>query len=59
MSEPVKIVALLCLTILGMTAAFAFPETEARITFGSIIGVIAAIVGVPMLVARIRRRKDG
>lgn len=59
MSDLVKIVAIACLAIMAVVAAFAFPETEARITFGSIIGVIGAIVGVPMLVARIRRRKDG
>ena len=57
MSDLVKVVALLCLAIMAVVAAFAFPETEARIIFGSIIGVIAAIVGVPMLVAKLRRRK--
>jgi hypothetical protein len=56
-SDLVKIVAILCLTALGITAAFAFPETASKVTFGSIIAVIAAVVGVPGLVAWLRSRR--
>ncbi|MBA7620218.1 hypothetical protein ES703_27563 [subsurface metagenome] len=59
MSELVKIVALLCLTILAVTAAFAFPEPTSKVIFVSILSVIGAIIGVPVLVARLKEVKHG
>ena len=59
MSDLVKGVALLCLTILAVTAACAFPEPTSKVIFVSILSVIGAIIGVPVLVAKLRRRKDG
>lgn len=57
MTDPVRIVALGCLTLLGVTAAFTFPEAARTATIGTIIGLIAAIVEGTPLVAWIRHRK--
>jgi len=56
MSDLVKIIAIVCLCILGVTAAFAFPDVASKVTFGTIIAAIVGIVGGKAIVARLRRR---
>lgn len=56
MSDLVKIVAIICLVILGVVAAFAFPDIASKVTFGVIIAAIVGIVGGKAIVATLRRR---
>jgi len=45
-SDVVLVIAMICLTILGIASSFAFSEGVARILVGGAIGIIAAICGV-------------
>jgi len=56
MSGLVKIVAIAGLVILGIVAAFAFPDVASKVTFGTIIAAIVGIVGGKAIIARLRRR---
>jgi len=56
MSELVKAVAIVCLAIMAVVAAFAFPDVAAKATFGTIIAAILAIVAGKAIIAKLRRR---
>ena len=59
-SEVVLVVAIVCLTILGIVVSYTQPEGS-RLLY-AIIGIIAAIVGaggalvVPKVISKLRRR---
>ena len=57
MSELVKIVAIAGLVLLGIVAAFAFPEVASKITFGVIIAAIVGIAHGKAIVTWLRRRR--
>lgn len=56
MSDLVKVAAIAGLVILGIVAAFTFPDVASKVTFGTII---AAIVGIAAGKAMIARLKGG
>jgi len=45
-SDVVLVIAMICLTLLGIASSFAFSEGVAKILVGGAIGIIAAICGV-------------
>jgi hypothetical protein len=53
-----KAIAFICLTALGIAVLFAFTEPTAKWAFGSILGIMAALLGVPALISFIRRSKQ-
>ena len=52
-----KAIAFLCLTALGIAVLFAFSEPTAKVVFGSILGIMAALLGVPIIVTWIRSKR--
>ena len=56
MSDLVKIVAIAGLVLLGIVAAFAFPEVASKITFGAIIAAIVGIAHGKAIVTWLRRK---
>lgn len=58
-SDIVLVVAMLCLTLLGITSSFAFSEGVARIMVGGAMTVIAAICGVSYHVTMRDKSKKG
>jgi hypothetical protein len=57
MSDAVKGIAILCLTALGIAVMFAFSEPTAKWAFGSVLGIMAALLGIPALIHCIRKSK--
>lgn len=52
-----KAIAFPCLTALGIAVLFAFSEPTAKWAFGSVLGLMAALLGVPALVTWIKARR--